>query len=441
MAGTAPGRWLRRGPAVPLIAAALCLCLAPPSLRGGDLSVQLGLALARRAPEALKGDLLVLAAEWHPGFGGALQSVGWGSGGPSLLWLSLLHMGVIVAIFAALRRLWPGAGAGAALGIWLLAAPRPLGPALLLWEPQPTHRMLAAPLLLLGLAWAASGRGFWAGASLGLGAALHPSTGAQAAVIGLAVAGRRWPALLPGLLSAAAALVLRSPGAAWAALAAEDLALLRLRLGHHLDASTWPWPPRLLTLSHVVLAMIAAAGLGGGPRAAALRRGLRAAAAWLALGLLAPSLGLGLLLQLHPLYAEQWLVALSLPALGPRLWRAAPVPRVVGVALLVLVPWALAARPPPSPSPGVQPTAAAALRPWDDPWPRVEQGAPAAFTVKDGGEIIAGPEVARAWAAALAAACGPEALRPAEPGEHWLGYVRLRQRCRAAAARGVLSPR
>lgn len=413
-----------------MLAAALALVLAPPRLAGGDLSVQLGLALARRAPEALQGDLLLLAAPLHPGFGGALQALGWGPAGPSAPLLVALHVMSVLGVFFALQRLGAAGARGGALGLLLLAAPRPLGPALLLWELQPTHRMLAAPALLLGLGLAAAGRGGAAGLALGLGAALHPSTGAQAAALGLCAAGRRAPALLPGLIAAGVALVLRSPGAAWGALEPEALALLRLRLGHHLDAGTWPWGPRVLTLMHVVLALWA--GCSGDRRGRALRRAVWAAVAWVGLGLLAPQLGVGLLLQLHPLYAEQWLATLGLLAAGPRLGRLGPWARWPAVGLLIGLPWALAARPPPQPEPGAL-RAAADLRPWDDPWPRVVEGRAAAFTIKDGGEIIAGPAVAAAWARALVEACGPEALRPVEPGEHWLGYVRLRRRCRAAA--------
>ena len=80
---------------------------------------------------------------------------------------------------------------------------------------------------------------------------------------------------------------------------------------------------------------------------------------------------------------------------------------------------------------------AAALWPTDDPWPRVTARRAAAFTVKDGGEILSNPETLAAWVEGLRRSCGEEALDPPEPSEDWRGYVRVRRRCRAAAAGGA----
>jgi hypothetical protein len=405
-----------------LLGAGLFCALSPPRLQGGDLSVQLGLVLA--AQGALPGDLLTRAAPGRPGFAGLLHA-GALALPPEALSLALLLLQIValVVIFIGLGRLLPLGRRAGLLLLLLLAWPQPIGAAALLIEPQPIHRMLAAGPLLLGLGAALAGRAGRAGLLLGLGLALHPSTGWVAALAGVAAAG---PRTLPGLgLGAAALLSQRSGAPIWGPLHPEEWSALQLRLGHHLDASTWPAGPRALLLLRLVL--LGLLGAGAGPR---WRRAAAAVGAAAALGLAAPAAQIGALLQLHGLYAELWALALSLPLIASRLAAQGP-PRIfAGMALLALIPWGLAARPWPTAERLQAERGAAALRPTDDPWPRITERRAAAFTVKDGGEILSNPDTLRAWVEGLRQACGEHALRPPAPTEDWRGYVRVRRRCR-----------
>jgi hypothetical protein len=412
-----------------LAGAALSLLVCPPRPSGGDLSVQLGLVLAEQG--ALPGDLLERSAPGRPGFAGLLHAAALAlpPAGlePALL---VLQVGAVVGIFLGVGRLVPlGRVAGLALLV-LLAWPQPIGAAALLIEPQPIHRALAAGPLLLGLGAALAGRGGRAGLLLGLGLALHPSTGWVAGLAGLAAAG---PRALPGLGIGAAALLAQRAGAPiWGPLRPEEWGALQLRLGHHLDVGTWPTGPRaLLALRLLLLGLLAA---GAGPR---WRRAAAAVGAATVLGLAAPSVQIGALLQLHGLYAELWALALGLPLAAQRLAGGRAGRMIVGMAALTLLPWALAARPWPAPERLQAERGAAALAPTDDPWPRVTARRAAAFTVKDGGEILSNPETLAAWVEGLRRSCGEAALDPPGPSEDWRGYVRVRRRCRAAAAGGA----
>ena len=415
------------------MATALALVLAPPRLQGGDLSVQLGLALARAAPERMQGDLLLLAAPGRPGgaWWAHLPTM-WVSAEQTGVWLLALHIGTVALALHALQGLRPLPARAGAILLILAAWPQPIGAAQLLFDPQPVHRAIAAPALWAGIGAALHGKPWRAGIFLGCGLWLHPSTGWVAGVAGVAAAGpRALPGLVVGLL-----LVLRDRAGLpmWWALTRDESDLLRLRLGHHLDPLTWPTGPLLLTLGHLVL-------LRRWTRAAG-RRWRRAALALTgatALGVMAPWTGLGIALQLHGMYAELWVVGMSLP------WAAEAVARLrapVGALALVLLlagPWALAGRPWPPTTAALPTRSAGALHPEDDPWPRVAERRAAAFTLKDGGEIITGPTFLHAWAEGLARACGPGARAPLRAGEDWRGTVRVRRRCEAERSKAVRS--
>ena len=283
------------------------LSLLAQGLRWGVADHLLHLPLAADATGDLlpPGDLLAGAAAAHPTlWWPILASLGITGG-------LLLHLGVLVATGAALLRLARVLVGPAAPWVPLLLAVGQVAlggvdtaDSLLL------PRGVALPLELWAWAWFAEGRPRRAFALLGVCLCLHaPSAAAITAALALLHL-RADRSLLPLLLFPLFAAPVLGPwlmsGTAPLRLDPEHAAVIALRLGHHVDASTWPvaaWRDPLAWLGIVAL---------GWRRAGAQLRG-----ATLGLLLVAAVGALGWSLRLAlPVQLELWQAGRFLTILG-----------------------------------------------------------------------------------------------------------------------------
>jgi hypothetical protein len=372
-----------------------------------------------------------------------------------------LHVGLLVATGAAIDRLARACvGPGAPWAVALLAVGQAALGGVDTADPLLLPRGAALPLELLAWAWFVGGQRGRAFALLGACVGLHAPS---AAALGLALAGqhvaerRSWrPLLLLPLLAAPAALPALLGGRAGALLTPAHAALIDLRLGHHVDAATWPTSS--LVLAAAQAAVLAVGWQRAGP---ALRRGVLALAAVGAIGGGAGwALGVALPVQLELWQAGRFLSAATCIAAAGVLVDGRRGVRelaalLLGVGLLVPGAFALAAArragPTRSPHPlfGLALIAALALaarqppsgrspaRWFVDPPPPPLADAVAALpegtllavppvgfeglrrggvglygTWKDGGEALFDPALAAEWRRRMELLSGAEALEP-----------------------------
>jgi len=414
-------------------------------------------------PARWTGDFLDQAASHHPSLLWWIEAAASSLLGMPLAF-GLLHAAALVGTGIAIERLVRSLGGGghAALAALLILAPAQfaLGGVATL-DPLLLPRGAALPLEILALAWLIEQRFAAAFALLGAAACLHaPSASGLAVAACVLFAGRgelrrprRW--LCPGLFFVGALPVIwlwaaSESGSANGILTPVDdpwMAIIDLRLGRHIDPSSWPiseWLGMAAWMGAGALAIRRATGLD--------RRG-RGSLLLLALGLilwagvggtfLARHLRLALALQLEPWECFRFVTLLAGCALGlwaegrPRLGPAG-FAGIAGIALLISYSsfghdprWEptgpegpkvefvrqIAAESPPGSLVAWPPGGFESLR-----WQAAVPGTP---TWKDGGEALFDRALAMRWLKSMRALCDCDPMGVNERTQYPHGEDRL----------------